>query len=152
MAAGAYTIYDSFKAYLGNNTINGWSVSGTNPLKIALVTSTYTPASTHTVYADLTNEVSNANGYTTGGAAVASQTVESVPPGAGTDYSVGATTWTASGTGIVARRGVLYVNATVNSVVKPLVGYFLLDAAPADVTTSAGNSLTINGHVVFTMT
>jgi hypothetical protein len=148
MAAGAWVTFDSFKVYIGDGTID----FNTNALKVALVSSSYTFAATHTVYADLTNELSTANGYTAGGVAVTG-TVESVPPGAGTTYSTTDATWTASGGSIVARRAVLYVNATVNSIVKPLICTCLLDSTPADVTTTTGNTLTISmSGGVFTMT
>jgi len=47
----------------------------TNAIKVALFTSTYTPAQqTDILYSSLSNEVANGNGYTTGGVALASKT------------------------------------------------------------------------------
>lgn len=148
MAAGAWTIYDSFKAYIGDGTID----FNSNTLAVALVASGYTYAATHTLYADLTNELATAVGYTSGGVAVVG-TVEAVPPGAATTYSTTNATWTASGGSIVARRAVLYVNQTVNTIVKPLICSCLLDATPLDVTTTTGNILAISmTGGVFTLT
>lgn len=71
MASGVYgaTLVDVFDAtqlayaYLAD-TVN-----------FALVTNTYTPDfNSHTNYTDITNEVANGNGYTTGGAALGSKT------------------------------------------------------------------------------
>lgn len=45
-------------------------------IKVALLTSSYTPnANTHDFYNDLTNELSTANGYTSGGATLGSKTL-----------------------------------------------------------------------------
>jgi len=45
-------------------------------IKFALLTNTYTPNfDTHDQYVDLTNEVANGNGYTTGGVTLAGKTV-----------------------------------------------------------------------------
>lgn len=141
MAAGAIVLFDQFKKYLGDGTVD-WDGLGTT-LKLSLHNSgtTYT-SSSMTTYSS-TNELATANGYTNGGVTVASPTV--TVAGTTTKYSgtVASPTWTASGGSIVARYGVIWVNATVNSVVNPAVGYFLLDSTPADVTTTATNTLTV---------
>lgn len=146
MAAGNWIVYDSAKVYLGDGTID----FNSNTLAVALVTSTYTPALTHTVYGSLTNELSTANGYTVGGVAVTGS-ISSVPAGSTPAYSITQAQWTASGGSIVARYAVLYVNATVNSIVKPLIARVLLDTTPADVTVTTGNTLTISAGNVFTL-
>jgi hypothetical protein len=51
--------------------------------------------------------------------------------------------WTASGGSISARFAVIYDDSTTP---KHLVCYSLLDTAPADVTATAGNTLTIAFH------
>lgn len=111
--------------------------------KLALVTSTYTPdAEAHTVYADLTNELTTANGYTAGGLALTgvalSRTTGTVK------FTFSAAVWTASGGSIAAwRRAVLYQNATINGHVKPLSAYFLGDATNIDIpATTDTNTLT----------
>jgi hypothetical protein len=146
MATGNWQVYDSAKVYLGDGTID----FNTNTLAVALVASTYTFALTHTIYSNLTNELSTAFGYTAGGATVTGS-VSAVPAGSTPAYAITAAAWTASGGSIVARRAVLYVNATVNTIVKPLIASFLLDAAPADVTVTTGNTLTITAGTVFTI-
>jgi hypothetical protein len=48
---------------------------------------------------------------------------------------------------------VIYADATLNSIVKPLLCVSLLDTAPANVTATNGNTLTIaiNASGVFTL-
>jgi hypothetical protein len=96
------------------------------------------------VYGDLTNEHANANGYTTGGIALTGETW--TRSGGTSTFDCDNVVWTASGGSIVARFAVIYVNATVNSIVKPLLCVSLLDTAPADVTATNGNTLTVAIH------
>ena len=102
--------------------------------KMALYLSTSNIGSGSTTIAGVTNEHANANGYTTGGIAV--------------DITVAGTTtvtfdiatdpvWTASGGSIVARFAVIY------EVSGRVFAYCLLDSAPADVTATTGNTLTV---------
>jgi hypothetical protein len=143
-AAGNFKAYEFTKKYIGDGTLDfddntNWKVA------LFLSTSNANTLSVGTgVYGDLTNEHANANGYTTGGWSV-TNLVWSKSGGILTldfDNPV----WTASGGSIVARFGVLYKNATVNSIVKPLVCVSLLDTAPADVTATTGNTFTITIH------
>jgi len=104
-------------------------------IRLALLTSSYTPSaglSGHTVYGDLTNELSTANGYTAGGISLSSPTVTAYST-TGQKFSTGNADWTASGSGIPAHRYcVLYADATLWSLTKPLLGYFIADSTPAD--------------------
>jgi hypothetical protein len=141
MAAGTFTMFD--KALL--NVVNATHLlDPANTFKWTLHTSAYTPGvATHEVYADLTNELATANGYTAGGATLAN---DAVTLAAGTVKFTGdPTSWTASGGSIPAwRTAVLRVSGTLNGKVDPLVGYFLGDSTPADVpATTTGNTLTI---------
>jgi hypothetical protein len=130
---------------------NNWlkaSQSGANlngaTLKATLHSSTYTPnVSTHAVYADLTNELATANGYSSGGATLS-----------GVTFTLGAsssiltaspTVWSASGGSIVARYVVLRYVGTVNGQVDPLIEYVLVDTdgGGTDKTATAGNSFTV---------
>jgi hypothetical protein len=151
MAAGKWKVYDLAKKYLADGTHD---LDDTTNWKMALFLSTSnanTLSVGTSVYGDLTNEHANANGYTTGGVAVAS---ESWTNSAGTiTFTLANGLWTASGGSIVARFAVIYRNATVNSIVKPLLCVCLLDTTPADVTVTTGNTLTvsINASGVFTL-
>jgi hypothetical protein len=80
------------------------------------------------VYGDLTNEHANGNGYTTGGQAFTGETW--TKSGSVATFDCDNVVWTASGGSIVARFAVIYCNATVNSIVKPLLCVCLLDTTP----------------------
>lgn len=108
-------------------------------IKLALLASTYTPNTSetgHTVYADLTNEIANGNGYTTGGATLATPAVTAVT--GGFKFSTGNASWTASGAGIPAwRYGVIYVSGSLWGITSPLLCYFIGDSTPTDVPLTA---------------
>lgn len=150
-AAGKWKLYDLAKKYIGDGTHD---LDDTTNWKMALFLST-SNANTLTVgtavYGDLTNEHANANGYTTGGIALTGVTWTN--SGGTITFDCADPVWTASGGSIVARFAVIYRNATVNSIVKPLLCVSLLDTAPADVTATTGNTLTIqiNASGVFTL-
>lgn len=99
-----------------------------------------------TTYAGVTNEHANANGYTTGGIAVAFTL-------AGTTSVTASFTsnpvWTATGGSITARFAAIY------ELSGDIAFYCLLDNTPADVTATAGNTLTIDSdgspNPVFTL-
>jgi hypothetical protein len=137
---------------------NNWAsansevVPRTATFKVTLHSSSYTFAATHQVYADLTNELSTANGYTNGGAALGSVTFSR--SGNVTTFDAADTVWTASGGSIVARRAVIRAIGTFNSQVDPLVASILLDTTPGDVTTTTGNTLTLqwNASGLYTIT
>lgn len=149
MAAGKWKLYDIAKKYIGDGTLD---LNDSTNWKLALFLSTSNANTlTNDVYGDLTNEHANANGYTTGGANLTNLTFNE---SAGTvTFDCDDVQFTASGGSIVARFAVLYKNATVNSVVKPLLCVCLLDTTPADVTTTTGNTFTIqmNASGVFTL-
>lgn len=61
-------------------------------IKVALTTSSYTPdQDSHDEYADITNQVANGNGYTTGGATLGSPTLT---------YTSGSNLWTFDGSDV----------------------------------------------------
>jgi hypothetical protein len=156
MAAGKFKSYDFANKYLADGT-HDLDDTGGHPLKLALFLST-SNANTLSlgtgVYGDLTNEHANANGYTTGGVSLSGVTWTRSGSVVTLDAADLAPAWTASGGNIVARFGVLYVNATVNSIVKPLLGVCLLESPAADITVTAGNPLnwTFNASGILTLT
>ena len=146
--AASITFYNSFKEYVADGTFD----LNTDTFKVALVLSGYTFSAAHTVYADISaSEHANANGYTTGGATLASVTF-SQTSGTAT-FDAADTTWTASGGSIVARRAIIYKSGTANARVSPLVASILMDTTPADVTVTTGNVLTLqyNGSGIFAL-
>lgn len=139
------SFYNNWKAAIAE------VIPRTATFKITLHSSSYTFAATHNVYADLTNELSTANGYTSGGATLGSVTWGQVSGTA--TFDAADPVWTASGGSIVARRAVIRAIGTFNSQVDPLVCSILLDTTPADVTTTTGNTLTfqLNASGIFTL-
>lgn len=117
-------------------------------INMLLTTSSYVPSTVvtgHAALADVTNELANGNGYTTGGVALATPTVPTFST-TGHKFTTGNASWTASGTGIPAwRYGVIYVVGSLWGITSPLLCYFTGDSAPADIPlTAAGNTLQIN--------
>ena len=143
--AASISFYNNWKAAIAE------VVPRTATFKVTLHSSTYTFSAAHNVYADLTNELATANGYTSGGATLASVTWGQT--GGTATFDAADTVWTASGGSIVARRAVIRAIGTFNSQVDPLVASVLLDTTPADVTTTAGNTLTLvwNASGIFTL-
>lgn len=133
--AASITFYNNWKEAINDAALRAATV------KVTLHTSTYTFAATHNVYADLTNELATANGYTNGGATLASVAWDQVSGTA--TFDAADTVWTASGGSISARRAVIRVVGTFNSQVDPLIASILLDTTPADVTATDGNTLTL---------
>ncbi len=141
MAAGAWQFPNSARTDLLNGTFD----VDTDSFKMALLLSTSNIGATSTTYAALTGEHANANGYTTGGIAVA------LTLSGTTSVMVDITTdpvWTASGGPITARFAVIY------EVAGRVLAYALLESiGPADVTATTGNTLTVaaNAGGVFTL-
>ncbi len=119
------------------NLLNGGFDIDTDSFKAALFLSTSNIGAASTTYAGLSNEHANANGYTTGGIAVtltlAGTTTVTV------DISSDPV-WTASGGSITARFGVIY------EVAGNVLLYTLLDNAPANISATDGNTLTLAAH------
>jgi len=140
MAAGSWLFTNGGRTALLNGTFD----IDTDTFNMALFLSTSDLSATETTYAGVTNEHANANGYTTGGIAVALTLAGT------TTVTVDITTdptWTASGGSIVARFACIYEVGGL------ILCYCLLDSTPADVTVTTGNTLTVAAHAsgVFTL-
>lgn len=142
MAAGLFTLYKANLDDLRIVDLVGATV------KVALVSSAYTPNATitgHSLWSSVSgNEIANGNGYTTGGITVADDAA--FQSGQSWYYSnATAISWTASGGSIPAwRYAVFYVSGTLWGKTNPLIGYFLGDATPADIPATAnGQALTL---------
>lgn len=138
-AAGAWTFTNTGRT----SVLNGTFDIDSDTWKMALFLSTSNIGAASTTYAGVTNEHANANGYTTGGTAVTLSLAGTTTVTADSSDA----TWTASGGSIVARFAVIY------EVGGNVLAYCLLDSAPADVTVTDGNSLTVQIHAsgVFTL-
>jgi hypothetical protein len=131
MAAGAWTLTNSAREKILRSQFDIDSDS----YKVALFTSSSNLSVSSTTYAGVTNEVANGNGYTTGGVAVTFTMTGT------TSVAVSFATnpaWTASGGSIVSRQAAVY------EVGGDVFAFCLLDNTPADVTVTAGNTLTID--------
>jgi hypothetical protein len=142
--AASISFYDSFREFVGDGTID---LDG-DTFKVMLVTDAYTFSAAHTVKTDITNELSTANGYTAGGATLG--TVTWGHSGGTATFDAANTVWTATDSGITARRAVIYSDTAASD---QLVASVLLDTTPADVTATAGNTLTLAWHAsgIFTL-
>ena len=132
MAASAWSLTNEGRTKLLDGTFD----IDSDTWKMALFLSTSNLGAASTTYAGVTNEHSNANGYTTGGTSV------TLSLSGTTTVTVDSTdaTWTASGGSIVARFAAVY------EVGGRILCYCTLDSTPADVTASTGNSLTVAIH------
>jgi hypothetical protein len=140
MAATAWAFTNTGRTSL----IDGTFDIDTDTWKMALFLSTSNIGAASTTYAGVTNEHANANGYTTGGEAI------TLTLSGTTTVTVDISTdpvWTASGGSIVAHYAVIY------EVGGNVLCYSQLDDAPADVTATDGNTLTVAAHAsgVFTL-
>jgi len=136
MASGKWKIYDSAKEFIGDGTID----LDTHVFKIALFLSTSNANTlTNSLLADLTNQVANAFGYTTGGKTL--QNVTWTRSGGTTTFDADNIDWLASGGSITARFAVIYDDTATGD---PLIAVCLLDTTPADFTALDGQRLVIN--------
>lgn len=146
MAAGKWKLYEAAKLAIANGEVDfdGHSFK----INLYLSTSNCDTLSGHDQLTDLTNQVATAFGYTQNTKAVTIATSQS----SGT-VTVDETTnpvWTASGGAITARFAVIYDDTHANDIP---IAVCLLDTAPADVSATDGNTLTItiNASGLFTM-
>lgn len=152
-AAGKWKLYEEANKRLADGTFDMDNASLGLTMALFLSAGNANTLSVGTgLYGDLTSEHANANGYTTGGQALTNEVW--TKSSSVTTFDCDNVVWTASGGSIVARYAVIYCNATVNSIVKPLLCVCVLDTAPADVTATNGNTftITINAGGVFTQT
>lgn len=132
MAQVMYGYYSS-GLYMAEGVINLYS----DTIKLALVTSDYTPdLDADTVWGDVSaNEVADGDGYTAGGAILASKTLTRATWK--TIWDAADITWASLNK--TFRYGVLYKVGTVPdpqggaNIVNPLIAYILFDDTPADI-------------------
>jgi len=138
MAAGPFIIPD--KAVL-NITLG--LLNSANTFKLSYHTSAWVPnPATLEVFADVSNEIAAAGGYTSGGITLANDAL--TISGSTVKFTGDAAELTAAGGSIPAwRYGVVRAVGTINGKVDPIVGYFLGDSTGIDVpATTVGNKLT----------
>lgn len=139
MAAGTFTLYNHVAAAIGDGSID---LDG-DTFKVALLDSGYTPSGSHSQWSDVSgDEIANGSGYTTGGAELTGVTWSQT--GGVATFDSDNFVWTASGGAISARYAVIYDDTSSGD---KLIGYYLLDTAPADVTATDGNTFTVGPSV-----
>jgi len=133
MAAGAFVLTNTARTKI----MNGQFDLDSDTYKGALFQSTSNLSTSSTTYAGVTNEVGTTNtGYTTGGI-----TVSPLVLSGSTSVTVKFTTipmWTAGSANLVAKWFAIYESAG------DVLCFCTLDAGGADVTTTSGNTLTVD--------
>lgn len=136
-AAAAWKMYQIARLRL----LDGSYDLDSHTFKMALFTSSSDAATltggTNDGLADLTNQHSNGNGYTTGGVTL---TVSCTRSGDTVTFDFNDAVWTASGGAITARFAVIYDDSHASD---GLLCMTTLDSTPADVTATDGNTLTV---------
>lgn len=144
MAAGNWIMYDSAKASIGSGLFD---MDG-HTFKIILTSNSYTPnRATQTVLADVTNQLSTANGYTSGGATLASVTWGQTSGTATFDAADPA--WTASGGDIGPFRIAVIYNDTAAS--DPLLCYCVLHSADLTILNGQTGTIALNASGILTL-
>lgn len=127
-----FTFFEDFSEQLSKGVHN----FGTDTYKVVLTNST--PNATHTILSDIT-QISNGNGYTTGGATSTISVSET--GGTATIGSTGSDVgWTASGGDIGPFTHAVWYNDSATSPLDALVGYI----ATGSLTITNGNNITLD--------
>jgi hypothetical protein len=142
----ASRLYANFlkKGYDSSTKIN--LASGGDTIKVALVTSSYTPDfDAHDFFDDVTNEISG-TGYTTGGATLAGQDITVVGASDVVKFDANDTSWTVAT--FTARAAVIY-KSTGAAGTSPLIGY--VDFGADRVVDGGTFQITWNASGIFTI-
>jgi hypothetical protein len=99
---------------LKSDILNGGLDLDTDTINVVLVTSSYTFSAAHAKRSEITAEVANGNGYTTGGAALGSKTV------AAGVFDAADVVWANSS---ITARGAIITKVTGTSSADPLIAY-----------------------------
>lgn len=117
MASGIFNLH---KQYILDNTTNGRVDWDTDTIKVALVTSSFSPNfDTMNFFDDVTNEVSG-TGYTAGGATLGSVTITLDTTNDRVDVDAADTSWTSS---TITARGAVIYKSTGTASTSPLIAY-----------------------------
>lgn len=143
----AWAFYNELHLWLADGTFD----LATDTFKMALFTSASNYATQSlALYGDLTSELANGSGYTTGGLTLAGVTW-TLTGGVASFTSLPAL-WLATGT-LTFRAAVIYKSGTANGHVNPLVCFSTLDGTPADITVATGTPFAVaaNAQGIFTL-
>ena len=138
----ADVLYTHFKKHALDGTID----LDTDTFKIALLTSSYTPATSHEVFATVSSYETVGTGYTAGGQILTG--VSWTITGSSSIWAATSPSWASST--ITARYAVIYKSGTANSLTNPLV--CCLDFG-SDKTTSNGTfAVNFNASGILSLT
>lgn len=141
----ASVIYNSFKRDIANGSID----LDTDTIKVMLVTSSYSPnIDTHDKRDDVTNEVANGNGYTTGGATLAGKAVTVDNTNDRAIFDADNVVWSTAT--ITARGAVLYKSRGGASSADELICY--IDFGSDITSTAADFTLAFNATGIIALT
>lgn len=145
MTANAWAFYDTFKERMADG---GHDMDNDTFYMALYLSASNCETLTHDGLSTLNNEHANQYGYITGGEAL--DTVAWTEVSGTVTFDCDAEVWTASGGPITCRFAVIYNFTSTGNL---LVAFSLLDNAPADVTATDGNTLTItpNASGIFTL-
>ena len=142
MAATAWAFYDSFRQKLGDGTID----LDDDNFKIALYTSASNAATaTLSINGSVTNEVTNGNGYVTGGLQISAVTWAAGASAGVRRFDSTAKIFSASSGDIANIKYAVLLDETVGTATtRPVVCYSTLSTTQFTITD--GNTLTITPH------
>lgn len=144
MASGRWKMHNQSKLWLADGTFDLDDNTNWNCIILLSTSNIDDLTLASPIYGNLTNEVATAFGYTAGGTAVTPTWTKSTST---STYDASDAAWPASGGSITGRFGAIIKNATVNTIVKPVLCYCLLDTTPADRTATTGQTFTIGMNV-----
>lgn len=147
MAAGNFTFFNIAKGRWNGTTATTDSFKAVLTTSSQALAATFTGGSGQARYADLTNEVANGNGYTTGGVVLGSVTWNQST--ATWTFDAADSTWNLTGGGITFKYIVIFDDTVAND---PLVGFIDADTGGGSLSPTAG-TLTIqwNASGIFTL-
>lgn len=138
----ANVIYNNFKKLI----MNGGVDLDTDTIKVALVTSSYTPdQDAHDFFDDVTNEVSG-TGYTAGGATLGSKAVTADNTDNEGVFDAADVTWTTS---TITARGAVVYKDTGSAATSALICYF--DFGSDQVSSSGDFTITWNSEGILNL-
>jgi hypothetical protein len=138
MAAGAWTFYNEFKKYLGDGSID----LDANTWRMSLFTSASNAATaTLSVVSEVTNEVTEANGYSSSGKALTGVTWATGASASEMRFDSTAVIWTATGGTIPNAKIAVLWKEGASAGARKLMAYSLLSTS--QFTIGSGNTLTV---------
>ena len=138
----ADVIYNSFKKKIMDGSID----LDTDTIKVALVTSTYTPdQDTHDFFDDVTNEVVG-TGYTAGGASLANKAVTADNTDNEGVFDADDVAWTTS---TITARGAVIYKSTGTASTSPLICY--LDFGSDKISTAGTFTISWNAEGILNL-